>query len=153
MGAVAAETPYLLHGFELSEFTAHQLMPVHQAVFTYSLGNGEISTHRLDILATSTYALIVGTDISDLFYPRKSLTNSIDHFIKAVLAQFPWIETIQWDVAQFDGKGKCYGVSFLQYLSEDGIAVAEPEWEEIDGKRIGEAIGLGIPRDNRLIGR
>ena len=146
---------YVLRDFQLDQFTEHQLMPVHSEVFTYFLKEaGEISTHRLDLLATSTVVLIVGTDLTGLFYPRKSLTNSIEHFAMAVLKRFPWIDSIDWDVAQIDSQGKCRGVSFKQFVDENGgIVLAQPRWEIIDGKRIRDAIGLGMPHDSRLIGR
>lgn len=142
MGNCLSGNTYLLRDFYLDEFTEHRLMPVHSEVFTYYLeGLGEISTHRLDILATNTFVLIVGTDLSDLFYPRKSLADSIEHFVVAALRRFPWIEKIDWSVVQFDDRDNCQGVSFRQFANEDGtIRLADPRWEEIDGKRIREAI-------------
>jgi hypothetical protein len=154
MGLLTAEAPFALRNFSLNENTQDQLKLIHGSVLTYSLKDqGEICTHGLSLLASSTFVLIVGSDLTGLFYPRKSLTNSIEYFAMAVLEQFPWIKTVHWEVAEMDARGNLQGVSFAQCVTKDGrIILADPTWEEIrDARHIREEIELGVPADIRLV--
>jgi hypothetical protein len=121
--------------------------PLYSGLLTYPLHDGAISTHQLDILCTQNRVLIVGTDRTYEFYPRQSLTNSVEHFIEAVLKQFPWINTVRWDVIEHSSSGDWNAVSLDEEIDRKGrrIRFCNPKWQPIDITPIQHLLAIPAP--------
>lgn len=133
---------WLIEGSEpvMPRFTSPSLF---SGLLTYSLGNGEISTHHLDLLCDHNRVLIVGTDRAKEFYPRQSLANSIDSFLAGVLTQFPWVSDIHWDLLERNANGECFAVAIGEEVDRKGhrIRFCHPQRMWIDDTPIRHLLG------------
>jgi hypothetical protein len=127
-----------IHPFDKDSLNDREFSPVFSGLITYPvLGGCELSTHQLDLLCSHDRVLIVGTDRTAQFYPRKSLTNSIEFFATVVLMRFPWIDNVHWDFIERDFSGRWSGVTFTEEVDKrTGLRLINPVWEPLDGKRI-----------------
>jgi hypothetical protein len=111
---------------------------VFSGLLTYPLDDGKISTHQLDLLCSSDRVLIVGTDRTYEFYPRQSLTNSIEHFVEAALTQFPWVNSVPWDVLERSYGGDWCAVTLGEEVDRKGrrVRFCDPQWKQVDASSI-----------------